>query len=142
MSLSVFSKSNTLCIDKEFIKYYKSFIYESNKRGHKLPSDRLNVKIIKTSGLEHNIEAICYISENKIFINKRKWDTLKESMKERLIYHELGHCVLGLKHDNSLDESWYPKTIMHKNGDTYASKSYKYINKRDIFLDRLFNYKR
>lgn len=37
---------------------------------------------------------------NKIEIDPTHWKKMSKYGREQLIYHELGHCVLGLKHNN------------------------------------------
>ena len=33
-----------------------------------------------------------------VSINKARWDTMSDNYKKTLVYHELGHCLLGLEH--------------------------------------------
>ena len=35
-----------------------------------------------------------------IVVNKPDWDVYSENVRRVLIFHELGHCVLGLPHTN------------------------------------------
>jgi hypothetical protein len=48
-----------------------------------------------------------------IVLLKEYWDEATASMKENLIYHELGHCSLLLEHDDSVDEDGRPLSIMY-----------------------------
>lgn len=36
---------------------------------------------------------------SKVVINREKWQTKTADMRRLLVYHELGHCVLGLGHE-------------------------------------------
>jgi len=45
-------------------------------------------------GPEGNVFATCFLYPNYIVVNEYYWDYVLE--KERLIFHELGHCMLGL----------------------------------------------
>lgn len=42
----------------------------------------------------------CIVQTNHIIIDKRFWDDAPSSVREALLFHELGHCMLGLGHDN------------------------------------------
>ena len=42
--------------------------------------------------------AACYIVTNEIVINKKAFFKLSEENKEELVFHELGHCVIGHYH--------------------------------------------
>lgn len=55
---------------------------------------------------------LCYpaIGVNSLNISIEAW---QESNKEQLIAHELGHCVLGLEHNDLLLQDNCPASIMH-----------------------------
>lgn len=59
----------------------------------------------------------CIIRNNKpsIIINK-SYPFTKEQLRIT-IYHELGHCVANLKHNNELMSDGCPVSIMHQHGD-------------------------
>ena len=46
-------------------------------------------------------EGNAYAKGNKIYINKERWDLLKVRCQRHIIYHELGHAVLGLDHSRN-----------------------------------------
>ena len=48
-------------------------------------------------GQEGGIFGQCFRSSNWILINEEYWDYVID--KQHLIWHELGHCTLGLSHD-------------------------------------------
>jgi hypothetical protein len=67
---------------------------------------------------------------------------------EALIFHELGHCILGREHTNELLPNGDPKSIMTPGKiDLYSPCVYQfgdenpcnYTFKRDYYLDELFN---
>lgn len=47
--------------------------------------------------LEKDIAGYCLPGE-RIVISRQTWDNLQDIEKSTLIYHELGHCSLGLDH--------------------------------------------
>jgi hypothetical protein len=64
------------------------------------------------------ILATCYYSPystNYITINRKWWNAeagpYYSRKFARVIWHELGHCVLGRDHTYSYDQSWYVKLL-------------------------------
>lgn len=48
-----------------------------------------------------------------INIDKSFWDKSTSNEREEVVYHELGHCAMGLKHDDRLDSDNCPLSIMY-----------------------------
>jgi hypothetical protein len=70
-----------------------------------------------------------------IVIDSNYWDTADQYDQESLLFHEIGHCVYGLDHDDSTYsflEDYRPKSIMHP----YTFYQYKYY--RDEYIQELF----
>jgi hypothetical protein len=52
--------------------------------------------------------------DRKILISYSAWDNLLENQKEELVYHELGHCLFNLEHDdNRIFLGICPSSIMN-----------------------------
>jgi hypothetical protein len=50
-------------------------------------------------------QGVCFTYANgqsEIIIRKGFWDSANESLRESLLFHELGHCRLGREHDNAV----------------------------------------
>jgi hypothetical protein len=64
------------------------------------------------------------LKSNSILISYGYWGSLSENQKEELIYHELGHCVFKLDHDNRrFIFNMCPSSIMNfEIFDEYESK--------------------
>lgn len=70
-----------------------------------LLNTKTNSSIIFTT-LENPVVGRCYnygtnSEYNIIHIDINYWNSSLEDSKEQLIFHELGHCVLGLGHDDT-----------------------------------------
>ena len=39
-----------------------------------------------------------HMTVKNIYIDKKMWGNLQDSVKRQLLYHELGHCLFGLEH--------------------------------------------
>lgn len=70
---------------------------------------KVNVGIVFNDSLakDQGISGVCHSYNtnnihNWIEIDTNYWNYSNYYGKQQLIYHELGHCVLGLQHDNRL----------------------------------------
>ena len=65
------------------------------------------------------VVAICYFYDknpelNYIEVDPIQWNHLDENGKEEVIFHELGHCLMGKEHDSMFLEKYnVPKSIMY-----------------------------
>lgn len=76
-----------------------------------------------------------YDQPDLIVINTFYWEILDDFEKEKLVFHELGHCVLNRPHLDEVRQDGRCKSIMHsgqKCSDDYTNGS------RDTYLDELF----
>ncbi len=74
-------------------------------------------------------------TQNMITINNLFWPILNDFEKEKLVFHELGHCVLYRTHLDEQDQAGLCKSIMHSGqacADNYS------VNTRERYLDELF----
>ena len=84
-------------IDQDFIPFIESFAQELEDRG--IEADLTNISMLYADDIE--AAGICFVGVGFIQINsffRRNRTNLLE-----LVYHELGHCALGMEHrDNSI----------------------------------------
>lgn len=50
---------------------------------------------------------------NVIVIKESYWNTATEASREQLMFHELGHCVLRLSHNDNMWTDGCPSSIMN-----------------------------
>ena len=111
---------------------YKSLFQEEhlNYRGYKTNLGNININFYDTTD---DIVGKCikYNFHKEILIDFKYWNEHKDDLAQReiLIFHELGHCVLNLTHQ----EGGY--SIMGMN----IPFSLFYTNNRETFLFNLFN---
>ena len=99
-------------VEASIEKHVQSFIAEGAKRGHDINFEDTGLNIV--FGNTPNASASCSEigghdhGSHHIIINKNIWETLNDSLQERLIFHELGHCELNRSHRNDKfnDGSW------------------------------------
>ena len=78
---------------------------------------------------QEDVIAICYdyknLRKNYIIVDPEMFESLSDSEKEETIYHELGHCVMNRKHE----ETTYKKTEYPQLPVTslYKSIMYPYV---------------
>lgn len=96
-----------------FDGYVKKFYQEMGNAG--LENSRRDIAINFDENPDMGAAGICFWSENprRITVNKYYWDTMSDSERKFLIFHELGHCVLNRSHFNSKDAAGRPVSIMH-----------------------------
>lgn len=75
---------------------------------------------------------------NKITIDSAYWAKASNNQKQQLVYHELGHCALGLGHVTTFKADRCPDSIMYP----YAfGDSYCYSNERNYYFQELESHK-
>ncbi len=145
-------------VDKEFKGYVATFILEANLRNIKidttnliLTSAKATSKLFETCGTcTQTIKRPEY--QKTIEINSNNsvcWQLATYNAKEALVFHELGHCLLGrTNHRTDTFPDGTPKSIMFPdNTDLYSPCVYAIddtnncnkIERRKYYLDELFN---
>lgn len=79
----------------------------------------------------------CTVTEGQpptITIKASAWALLTEPEREELIFHELGHCVLGRVHNSTMDGSGDPVSLMNP----YPIGPVTYSSHRADYLVELF----
>lgn len=121
----------------EFQRYVTQFENESIARGH---PTRVHDLIIEFGDLPPNKNGNCRTSSvltPKITINRAVWPMLDEPRREALLFHEIGHCILGRPHDDAevvLGGRSRPESVMA----TYLLDSNVYQANREAYLNELF----
>lgn len=135
--------------DPALAPYLASFLVEANLRGVKLSTNNLTLKIEDVvCPLNPGAVGCCSVTKDSLtvriktsfFYNKY----ISDLGKEQVIFHELSHCLLNKKHNDSLEEGFsgtipsftviLPSSIM---SSWYISEEV-YENNREEYLNRLF----
>lgn len=135
----IFSCSPSIRHNKLFDKYIEKFKIEAKNRslGH-IVSD-LRVRIHFAEG-KIDYEGKCSPGKFKhITINEQFWNKLDTLQKEALIFHELGHCILGREHKNKTTENGECLSLMDgKENGFECSNNYYCPSWRKYYIDELF----
>ena len=87
-----------------------------------------------------NVRAgVCWIKGNNsksVSLNSRFWPMLNNGQREILIFHELGHCVFRLWHDNKYIGN-KPNSIMNEQVMTTNEVKKYYIKYREEYIKKM-----
>lgn len=97
---------------------------------------------IAFSKLEPTIAGVCHylkvgngpIEWGYIEIDQEYWKEISEKQKIDLIFHELGHCVLGRDHVTPNGVEWCPKSFMNPS----VMSDYCLENHYDDYIKEMF----
>ncbi|MDH3651716.1 MAG: hypothetical protein OEQ53_18675 [Saprospiraceae bacterium] len=125
-------------VDPELRQYLVAFQEEAASRGIKV--DYVKKPIEARIELHENDVQLGWCNydfdtQNMITINNLFWPILDDFDKEKLVFHELGHCVLFRSHLDVKTDDGFCKSIMHSGqscADNYSSET------RKQYLDELF----
>jgi len=111
-------------VDPEFKPYLEKFTTD-------VGGDTSDVSVVFEE-LSGDTVGLCITDgdDKHIKIHPKHWAKVSHEEREELIYHELGHCVLGLGHKNDMLD-YCPKSIMYPmtlSRDCYSNnRDYYYL---------------
>ena len=94
---------------------------------------------------EENVAGLCsyssnrlgHIVENNVTIDLEFWNRFSDNVKEMIVFHELGHCVLGRGHKEGQLTNGQCVSIM-RSGVEPCRDIYN-ASTKDYYLEELFN---
>jgi hypothetical protein len=127
-------------VDKDLETLVKSFVAEYNKRvdDKKIDTDIIVQFSDDLSRFGASVIGLCHRSYNsspEVYILRSYFNDHEASLKEELVFHELGHCLLGRPHKNDVDSDGIPLSLMYPyilGEETYNT------NSREYYLSELF----
>jgi len=125
--------NNTSYVENSLKPYVEDFYHQAELRGRHIRHMPIDVRY---GLLDFHTLGVCYRGRypdnNLILVNAPKWDNMTQAAKRELIYHEMGHCVLGKGHEqNGIDNLMVPVAI-----SSYDEE--RYLRLESIMLDELF----
>jgi hypothetical protein len=89
-------------IQSDFIPYVNQFEADSMAtKGYPTPFAGLTIRFAYPGELTGEIDGQCQYSSWTIAIQSSYWSQMDAIQRKTLIYHELGHCVLGRVHTSA-----------------------------------------
>lgn len=86
-------------VDSTFMPYVQNFELAAQAEGVSMKITDLIIEFGSTPSM--NETGVCEIATNetpKVTINQRIWNTLSNTDRQEVIFHELGHCTLRRRH--------------------------------------------
>lgn len=127
----------TMSIEPELLQYVESFQADSNRLGRPMS---INDLVVQFDTLPDRVIANCtrgygtpIIRFSITYYNYYKSQGLDHDI-EQVMYHELGHCILGLNHNDTTGVNNWPQSIMN----TYHFSGSLYYNYKNDYLMQLF----
>jgi hypothetical protein len=126
--------------------YLRLFQSEMKLRNVTVTAPR-NFRIYITENLYNKyneVVGMCHIKSDRVFvyIDKELWyDKLDSLGREILLFHELGHCLMGLPHDMRSFRSGQPYNLMYPtlfDPTRYATSRNQYLNELAADWKRLY----
>jgi len=137
-------------VPDEFKPIVANFIEAAAGRGHTIQINNLIIKYDSTLKLPYCGMSNVISSQNdvqkiiSISPNGQCWENSVQF--ETLVFHEMGHCILGRNHDTSELPNGDAKSIMYPNDITVYSPcvymlgdSCDRLYRKSYYLDELFN---
>jgi predicted DNA binding CopG/RHH family protein len=132
-------------VEEQFKQYVLRFVAEAKARNITVDISRLNIKSvsqrISVNGVSYcgyTFSALPADVNIQIAAINGCWSDLSDASKEILIFHELGHGLLGRSHDDTLLPSGLRKTLMYPTTQFYMYTEFTPAL-RSYYLDELFN---
>ncbi len=128
-------------IEAELLVHFDNFIAEASANGVEISLDQIDlggyIENIETRGTLGQCKS--YSDGSKIVtIDQGYWNRSSDIEREYVVFHELGHCVLGRDHSDEKDENGHCLSIM-QSGNSGCSGIYNAQN-RNSLLNELFDF--
>lgn len=119
-----------------FTKYVDSFIAAGKRYGTKI--DMNGQRIMFVDKFYGGLIGLCMpmFEPHQILVNEQWWNENDEDAREMVIWHELGHCVLGRPHKADMVNG-HPVSIMYPNTKVLEDKEY-YKSHKEQYTRELF----
>lgn len=121
-------------IPDEVEPFVNEFFQDAIRYGKNISLDDYVLNISFTNLNE--ADGRCHFDGNKILIDSYFWNNASQYNKRWLIYHELGHCILDRRHDDSSFPNGECKSIMRGGFDCSENNVSELW--WDYYLDELF----
>jgi len=137
VSLVLLSGCGKATIDPTFEPYIQSFEAAGNVK-IEAPID-MHFGSIPPQSANVETDGLCEsgLGVPKITIDADKWATYSESARTLLVWHELGHCILGRAHNNTIGSNNWPVSVMYWDAVT---SEYNFETNQQPFIDELFEH--
>jgi hypothetical protein len=129
--------------DHRLLQYYEKFKVDAKIFGKELPDKNFTIWFGNTKNLYYPTRiGYCHFKEEREIVIDRRWfDRATEEQRELVLYHEFGHCVLNLNHNNECAVVKNNKCVLPASLMNQSVNWRGYFKNRDYFLGELFSSK-
>ncbi len=131
--------SEYILVDKALWPYFQEFETEAANRNISIDLNALEISGVIEKIEESGIAGTCQYGRHihHVTIDQQFWNRANMLLREMVVFHELGHCVLERGHEESENQNGICLSIMNS-GTTDCSVNYNY-NTKQYYLDELFS---
>lgn len=126
----------TVDVDPELQIYYSSFVAEALERGWEVDVSHVSGAFTELNGDAAGVCSFSPSHANEITIDRSIWNSISGNLKELIMYHELGHCVLYRDHREAASNGTCLSIMRSGIGGCFDNYN---INTREAYLDELFD---
>ena len=105
-------------IQSEAVPYVEQFVATGHALNRNVQIQDLIVMFGNDAIFKPNQLAYCHMEPNQtpeVYIKSSTWVSMSQFDKRELVFHELGHCVLKLSHNDTKQANGIPVSIMTTN---------------------------
>lgn len=132
LALTACEKNKIYNVDPAIQPYVDRFTRASNEVDHPIVVDNLVANIKTLSNPQWAGQCDINNETPTVSLSAAWWPTFNDSMREQLVFHELGHCVLGRQHNNDVDQYGVPVSIMY---GQMSWESIYLVHRADWFIE-------
>jgi hypothetical protein len=133
-------KEPTSLIEAELAPYFQRFVDEAKLREKAIDMRTNSLTASIVINLPSGVAGQCSFNTQRldeVKISRSYWSGVSDLDREYVVFHELGHCILGLSHDDEKNVNGVCRSIM-QSGTGKCRKSYTPANRKE-FIDELFD---
>ncbi len=126
-------------VDERLWTYFEEFEAQAAQRGYAIDLNQRNLTGEIAAIHDGDVIGTCsygFRRPNAVTIDNNFWNRNGLLGREEVVFHELGHCVLGRDHTERVVNSGFCASIM-RSGTGSCRSAYNVAN-RDFYLDELF----
>lgn len=139
-SCSKDSNESNPAIASELQSYFDDFAQEGRARGINIDYSTIDISAYVTQIEETGVVGQCARYSNgmaEVTVDQPFWRVATQWQRELVMFHELGHCILHLDHNDASGQGNRCESIMHS-GTTQNCNMVYNANTRSEMLDELF----
>lgn len=123
----------------EFAPQVASFTEAAKARNKTIDLSNITIELISAiSGNGQELLGLCLPEQHTVLISAKFWANMDDAHKDEVVWHELGHCVLGREHLDLVKDG-HPVSIMMSHGQLICDDEVYWFYNRPHILDELFS---